>query len=108
MPDCSLLKNEGAVCGIWLEDPEKANDQITLRVMVEKECKRKKAKFTDEIEYSIDNSEFRVITNLYDQRGGCFIMFDETRAPGEAKRIKQGPIFYFRMITGKILGFLGF
>ncbi len=108
MPDCSLLKNEGAVCGVWIEDPETVNDRIALMKMVQKECRRKDAKFTDEIEYAIDNSEFRVISNTHDHRGGCFVMFDGTRAPGEGKKIKQGPIYHIRVFFGKIFGFLGY
>ncbi|NIR04320.1 MAG: hypothetical protein GTN82_02720 [Candidatus Aminicenantes bacterium] len=75
----SLVKDQdGGICGIWLRDPAQAQDRNLLLMLLIKHGAR------DNLGASVLAGDLRVVSNTYDDQGGCFVMFGSAPAPGEA------------------------
>lgn len=92
---------------MWIDDLELAKDTNMILDLFKRECARKKKEASQDIETIIKKGSYRVVVNSFDMKGGCFIMFNETPAPGEPKKLKKGPLFYIKNTFYKLRDLLG-
>jgi tetratricopeptide (TPR) repeat protein len=70
MADYSLVRNGGIVCGLWFHDITGAKDENLVEALLAKH----------DIPWP---KSMRIVPNRHDNAGGCFVMFDSAKAPGE-------------------------
>src|SRR3990172_7413638 len=68
---------EGKVCGFWLADAHRAEDEAFLKMLAVAE------ELNEDTFISICLKDYRVVPNYYDDAGGCFLMIGSALAPGE-------------------------
>jgi len=88
MAGYSLVKDQnGDVCGFWLQDPEEwlsdaegegAMKYLKLQMLTIKH------RLPQEVFSAILEGNFRLVPNKVDSKGGKFLMFGSTTAPGES------------------------
>ena len=60
------------ICGLWLANPEDANGTFIAMLLLK----------VDAPEAVRDG--YRIAPNTLDNKGGCFVLFGSTNAPGES------------------------
>jgi hypothetical protein len=89
MADYSFVKDpNGQVVGMWLRDKELPQD--TMHLMIITLLKKHQGRLaevrmpiSDDLLKMVTSQNYRVVPNDFDQKGGCFVMFGQTLAPGE-------------------------
>jgi hypothetical protein len=76
LADYSFVRDEkGEVSGVWLRDEAQAQNQELLLALL--------------LKHGVPPTGmlggFRVVSNTYDDSGGCFVMFGQAPAPGESR-----------------------
>ena len=87
MADYSFVKNSsGEIEGVWLKDIEKAKNPLILLTLLMKHQGRlaeKRELISDDLINKASSGNYRIVPNKFDHQGGCFIMFNQSLAPGE-------------------------
>lgn len=77
--DYSFVRDgKGNVVGMWLRDPELAQDSFTLMALLSKH-----QQLSGGLLNAVTTQQYRVVSNTFDDAGGCFLMFGTSPAPGE-------------------------
>jgi len=78
MADYSMVRDQsGSVCGLWLRSPEEAQNRELLTMLLIKH------NLPRELSATVLSGDYRVVSNTFDNAGGCFVMFGKGLAPGE-------------------------
>ena len=78
MGDYAFVRGPGEeVLGLWLADPSTARNKMVMQMYLMKHSQ------TEPMSY-LTSGDFRVVPNTVDNKGGVFVMFGTTPAPGEA------------------------
>ncbi|NQT71854.1 MAG: hypothetical protein HQ553_03670 [Chloroflexi bacterium] len=78
MSDYSMVRDKsGNVNGLWLRDPEAAQNRDLLSFLLIDES------LPDELIAAVLAGSYRVVPNTFDNAGGCFVIFGSAPAPGE-------------------------
>ena len=87
MGDYSFVKdNSGNVYGIWLREPKVAQNHGLLLALLQKHDH-----LNESITAAVLTGSYRVVTNTFDDQGGCFVMFGSELAPGEDQEFSRVP-----------------
>jgi hypothetical protein len=75
----SMVKGtNGQVCGLWLGDSEIVQKKTKILGAL-----LAKHNLLGELGSSVLTGDYRIVTNTFDNAGGCFVMFGSMEAPGE-------------------------
>jgi len=84
MGDFSLVKDQrGVFRGIWLRNPDEANDLYFLIMLTARIADEQGQSFPEEYIASVTAKQYLVVRNTYNDDGGCFVTFGGALAPGE-------------------------
>jgi len=87
MADYSFVKDpNGKIAGMWLRDKGLSRNTMYLITLLRKHqdlLAEVPMPISDELIKTVTSQNYRVVPNNFDQKGGCFIMFGQTLAPGE-------------------------
>jgi len=93
MADYSFVKDpNGQVVGLWLRDTELSRSTAYLVTLLKKHQGRLaevRMSVSDDLIKMVISQNYRVVTNNFDQKGGCFVMFGQTLAPGEEGKTRH-------------------
>lgn len=80
----SFVKDQtGSICGIWLQDAGYAQNREHLVMFTIAES------LSMDVYINVQEGNYRVVANTFDNAGGCFVMFGSTPAPGEKSETKS-------------------
>jgi hypothetical protein len=89
MADYSFVKDpNGQIVGMWLRDKELPRDTMHLMIITllkkhQGRLAEARMPISDDLLKMATSQNYRVVPNNVDQKGGCFVMFGQTLAPGE-------------------------
>lgn len=80
MADFAAVRDEkGDVAGLWLKSSADAKDPIYLATLL------LRSGVPQETSAKVFSGDYRVVANNLDAKGGVFLMFGTSAAPGEAR-----------------------
>jgi hypothetical protein len=85
MADYRLVRDENnEVCGIWLRNPEQAQDRELFAMLLTKH------NAPDNLGAAVLAGDFRIVPNTHDAQGGLFVMFGSTPTLGDSSAQLSG------------------